>query len=170
MYICQLIITSCFIEQSEVNEMTDAFLKLNSDDSGLISRDQLEAVFGDQAESVFDSCSISCPYGISWTDFKVACSPAVNSLDTMFSHLEPSEEQLAEHRILEIFLQKVFGYLNILNKSKSYITPIQMEMVLRAQSFRFPHLDLKTVITNSFLTPDEPNQLEDLYEKQKIDF
>lgn len=45
-------------------------------------------------------------------------------------------------------------------------------MVLKAQSFRFNHIDLKTTIIDTFITSqvNEYDSMEEAYSKTKIDF
>lgn len=77
---------------------------MNVDDTGLITRDQLLPVFGDDTEHVFSNCTLSSKQGISWSDFKVACSPAIVSDKETFGHLELQDENLTPQQILEIYL------------------------------------------------------------------
>jgi len=52
--------------------------------------------------------------------------------------------------IFDAYMQKVFGYLNVQNQSSRYITPKNLHLVLQAQAFRFPHVDLIQCIEETF--------------------
>jgi hypothetical protein len=73
MFICQRIIVSCFFVPENQSQVRDAFLHINTSDSGYVSRYELASAMPDlsqqEIDSIMDNCSHSCPGIIKWSEF-----------------------------------------------------------------------------------------------------
>lgn len=74
---------------------------------------------------------MSSKKGISWSDFKIVCSPAtvnlcekeIDDFDSSFVDIANQIARNKKQMIQSYYLHKVFGYLNMMNQNKNYMTP-----------------------------------------------
>ena len=148
MFICQRIIVSCFFVPENQSQVRDAFLHINSSDSGEITHKELAKAFPilsyHEIKAMIENCSHSHPDRIKWSEFQVACNPIQNPHQ---SNLEKKPNEIA---LFTLFMHRVFGYLNVYNQSDDYLIPKDLLYVLKSQAFRFSHIDLKSCIYETF--------------------
>lgn len=75
-----------------------------------------------------------------------------------------------DQECLHKYLRKVFSYLAF--NGKQYMTPLSLFVALKAQAFRFKHINLKKSIESAFeLDKIEDQQIrEDKWSNMRIDY
>lgn len=163
MYICHRIISSCFLDPSTQLSIREAFLHINSSDSGEITHQELQAALPDLISDEIDSiinnaCQDKDRSTIKWSEFQVACIPIINPTDSEMLVVDENpkaQDHCTKLKLFNVYIHKVFAYLNIHHQSQNFLTPRSIDVVLKAQAFRFPSINIRECISSTFQVSDD---------------